>query len=540
VGGAIAGLVVVTTAASTLPRALGQGDADVAHVRAAPTPCRTQSTLRVTTASSFAPVLTRLARSLGQGPDCVRLAVTSMDGRRAAQQLAALRTDVWIPDDGTWASYTAPGVLAAGDQAGAGTVVATSPIYMVTDPATAVRVTDAGGDWYGLTELLTRDSGIRLAVRAPAGSGDGLVGAGALGEAVWLRSGMDASSMAMITTVARTRTVAGTAPALPVRVGEVGLVPEYALLPRLGTVARDVMVLSGTDRTAMLRYTWLPTAEAAGSPQRRAALYRVLMALTGGESSAALAAAQLRRPDVGPPPSAATVERLPRLASATFGVMAPHHADHILATWYPAERRADLLLVVDVSGSMREPAPGSRTSKISLVRQGVLTVAQLLPADSRLGLWQFGYRLDPPRDHQELLPVAPLRPGHRRNLEAAVRRLSARNSGTALYDTILDAYLSAQAAYRPGVPNQVLFFTDGNDEDDPNAIAPAALTRRLRAVADPRRPVELAIVVFGKQSDATFLKTVLAPVNGYLEPVASSEQVGGMFVHVAVGGLRTR
>jgi hypothetical protein len=540
VGGAIVGLLVVSTAATTLPRALGQGDGAVPAASTTRAACRTTAVLRVTTASSFAPVLARLGRSLAEGPDCVRLAVTAMDGRRAAQQLTTLRTDVWIPDDASWASYAPAGVLAAKGQAGAGTVVATSPVYMVTDPATARRVTDAGGSWYGLTELLTHDPGVRLAVRAPGGSGDGLVGAGALGEAVWLRSGMDASSMAMITTVQRTRTVSGSAPALPMQAGEVGLVPEYALLPRLGTDARDVMVLSGNDRTAMLRYAWQPTAVAAGNPQRQAALYRLLMTLTGAESSPALAAAELRRPEATPPPPGAPTERLPQLASAAFGVIAPHHADHILATWYPEERRADLLLVVDVSGSMREAAPGTRTSKISLVRQGVLSVANLLPPDARLGLWKFGYRLDPPHDYQVLLPPTALGSGQRRGLRAAVGKLQAQNSGTALYDTILDAYRSAQAAYRPGVPNQVLFFTDGHEQDDPDAISPAVLSQRLRAVADPRRPVELAIVVFGKEADAAFLKTVLAPVNGYLEPVASGDQVGGMFVHVAVGGLRTR
>jgi hypothetical protein len=534
--GALAGVVLVATAVTAIPRALGQGAGD--HGAAA-APCTSTSTLRVTTATSFAPVLSRLAPALTRGPECVRLEVTSEDGRVAAASLSAATTDVWIPDDSSWTAYAPTGVLASADEAGAGTVLATSPIYMVTDPATAARIRAAGGSWLALSGLLQGGSGVRLVVREPAGSGDGLVAAGALGDAVWLRSGMDTSSMAMIRTVAGTRTVTGPGPALPVTAGEVGLIPEYALLPVLSSGARAAVVLTGADRTAALRYTWLPTQAATGDPVRRAAVYRVLMALTGGGSAAAITSAHLRPPSAGAPPDAPR-DRLPALAPVAFDVLAAHHADHVMATWYPQERRADLLLVVDVSGSMAERAPGTNQSKIALVRQGVMSVANLLPSDSRLGLWEFGFRLDGARDYRVLVPARALHPGQRRALAGEVGALDARNSGTALYDTILDAYRSAQASYTPGVPNQVLFFTDGHDQDDPDAITPAALSAQLARVLDPRRPVELAVVVFGTERDAAFLKTVLTPVKGYLEPVTSGEQVAGMFVHIAVGGLRTR
>jgi hypothetical protein len=532
---ALAGIALAALVAATIPRALGQGRA---AERPAAARCATSSTLRVTTATSFAPVLEGLAPVLSRGPDCVTLRVTPLDGRPAARRLEELRTDVWIPDDSAWAAYTPPGVLTPSGQSGAGTIVATSPVYMVTDPATAARVTEAGGSWLGLSGLLSTASGLRLAVRSPAAAGDGLIGAGALGEAVWLRSGMDASSMAMVDTVRHTRMVSGPAPALPGRPGEVALVPEYALLPALGALT-DAAVLSGSDRTALMRFTWFPTAVGAGDPARSAALYRVLMSLTGADAAPLLGRAQLRRPDGGPPPDAAK-EDLPHLAPASFGVIAPHHADHIFATFYPEERRANLLLVVDVSGSMGDPAPGSHTPLISLVRQGVLSIGSLLPDNSRLGLWSFGFKLAPPRDYRVELPSAPMGRAHRAALRVAVGNLKALDSGTALYDTILDAYRAAQATYHPGIPNQVLFFTDGHDQDDPDAIGVRDLAARLRAVADPKRPVELAIVVFGTHPDSAALRAVLSPVNGYLEPVTSAEQVAGSFVHVAVGGLRTR
>ena len=170
--------------------------------------------LRVVTAASFAPVLAGVAPTLAEGADCVRLDVTVADGRTAAGRVAELGADVWIPDDAGWAGNPGPARLAATPRAGAGTVLAESPFYLVTDRATAARVTDAGGGWLGLAKLVTGPAAdpVRLAVRDPAASGDGMLGAGAFGEAVWVESGMDASAEALAAALPRTRTVDGDAP----------------------------------------------------------------------------------------------------------------------------------------------------------------------------------------------------------------------------------------------------------------------------------------------------------------------------------------
>ena len=44
---------------------------------------------------------------------------------------------------------------------------------------------------------------------------------------------------------------------------------------------------------------------------------------------------------------------------------------HVLTTHQPAARRANLMIVVDISGSMADLAPGSQTPLIALVRDGV-------------------------------------------------------------------------------------------------------------------------------------------------------------------------
>jgi hypothetical protein len=107
---------------------------------------------------------------------------------------------------------------------GSGTVVATSPIYMITDDSTAGQIEQAGGGWRALADLVTSDSGVRMAVRDPGGSGDGLVAVGAVAEAVWIDDGMDASAEALMTALPSTRTVPSHA--IPEENGEVGLVAD--------------------------------------------------------------------------------------------------------------------------------------------------------------------------------------------------------------------------------------------------------------------------------------------------------------------------
>lgn len=488
-------------------------------------------TVRVVTATSFAPVLEALAPGTRADDSCVNLQVAVADGRAAPEAVERIDADVWIPDDSSWAAVARGGLLAAKEVAGSGDVVAETPIYMVTDAATADRLRAAGGSWLALANLVASDSGIRLAVRDPAGSGDGMVGAGGVAEAVWLASGMDASALALARALRVTRTVTGPDPAMPAGRGEVGLVPEYALLPRLDPSTSTV--LSGSDYAVVLRYTWLPTTAAVKDLARVAALDRLRKLLTGAPA-AALTEARLRAPGEDGPPTGAD---LPPLARVRMRVLGPHHVDHVLATWYPPDRRTNLLAVVDVSGSMAQRAPGGAAKLIDLVREGCRALGGLLPDDSRVGIWEFGIALDPPRDHRVVLPFAPLAGAHRTAMDAAIGRLAARQTGTGLYDTILAAYTAGREAFAPGVATQVLIFTDGRNEGDPQGITLAQLKAGLQKAKDPARPIQLSVVAFGQRQEAKLLTDAVKPVDGYVADVATAEEVTAVFIHTAAGGL---
>ena len=477
--------------------------------------------LRVVTAASFAPILRTVAT-------CGPLDITVADGRGAAARAAAVDADLWLPDDAAWRGAPGRLALAEAPAADAGAVVATSPLYFVADDATAAQVKRAGGGWGALAELVTAPgSRVRLVAHDPGGSGDGLLGLGAVGEAVWLADGMDASADALAVAFPRTRIVAGATPALPERPGEVGLVTERELR---GATTTGRTVIAPTDHTAQLRYSWFPSAAAAADPERARALAGLKGALVGRP----LTAAGLRGPDRRPLPSD---DDLPPLTAAPFDVLGPHHVDHVLATAYSQDRRADVLVAVDVSGSMRALVPATTEPRIALVRRSVTALAGLLPDDARLSLWAFGTHLDGDRDYRVLRPDGDLEGDGRRTVEGAIDTLTPTDTGTGLHDTVLAAYRSAQAAYREGTPSHAVVFTDGRNEADNPTLSLDQLRDALKAAADPRRPVNLAVITFGAEPDAEALQKAVEPVQGYVDRLTTADEVGAAFIHLAAGGL---
>ena len=497
------------------------------------TAAKCETPVKVVAAKSFAPVLSALAPELSDGKDCARLEVEIADGREAARHIEHFDADVWIPDDTAWATV-AGDEYAEPDVTEHATVLATSPIYFVTKKATAPALTGAGTSWLGLADLVESRKGIRPVLRDPAGTGDGLIAAGALGEAVWLKSGMDVSAEYLAAAVAASRTVPGTGAAKPSATAEVALVPEYALLQQ--GWADDQVVLAPSDHTAELRYTWLPEDESGRSQKVTRAMDRVLRTLQSEDTAPEFTQAGLRGPD-GAAPRSNETKRLPEVTAKPFDVLAPHHIDHVFATWYPSDRRSDILLVVDISGSMGAPAPGTKQPLIRSVARGCDRLGALLPDDSRLTLWEFGSKIDGNRDYRTVLARAALSATHRKELATATRGLQTGPSGTGLYDTLLAAYQSARDNYRAGRPNQVVLFTDGLNQDDTGSITAPQLQAALKKANDPKRPVALSVITFGQDKQAATLEKVLSPVEGSVKDIANASEVDALFIHVAAGGL---
>jgi Ca-activated chloride channel family protein len=499
---------------------------------ARPTDCPNR-TLAVT-ATSFAPVLRQVAQGLVSGRACVDVQLTVADGQSAAGVVAATAADVWIPDDASWRNLPNRARFAPGG----GITIATSPMYFVMDAGTAAGLPAAARTWRGLATELAAQGSTRLVMRNPATSGDGLVPSGALTYAVIEASGPLISAYDLMRAWQAGTTASDGGPALPTRTGEVGLVPEYSLL-RSGR-AGDYTVVAPSDDTALMRFTWNPTVSGMADPRRSSALSQLRAALTGKAGSAAFRAFDLRGGNwPAAAPDAAVATHLPPVTAPPMEVTVEHAMWHALTTWNPAQRTANVLVVVDVSGSMGDVvhgANGTSTPLIDFVRQGVGQVTTLLPDSARVGLWRFGSQLAPPQDYQQLVATGPLTRSQRAKLATATAGLAAERTGTGLYDTVLAAYRYQQAHFQPQVPNEIVLFTDGVNENDPASISRTQLQAAL-AAADPGRPVQIGIFAFGKRLPTDALAGALAPVGGQVDPLTDAGEVVAAFVHAVSGGL---
>jgi hypothetical protein len=154
-------------------------------------------------------------------------------------------------------------------------------------------------------------------------------------------------------------------------------------------------------------------------------------------------------------------------------------------------------------------------------------------------LWEFGSQLDGVRDYRVLVPSAALTRQHRRDVDAALGGMVARRTNTGLYDTILAAYRASARTAKPGVRNQVLVFTDGRNEGDPDSIGAAGLRRKLVTAARSQPETTLSVLAFGSAADSRSVAAAIRSVDGQVIPARTGDDVRATFMHLISGGLHS-
>ena len=179
-----------------------------------------------------------------------------------------------------------------------------------------------------------------------------------------------------------------------------------------------------------------------------------------------------------------------------------------------------LLLIVDSSGSMREP-DGAGSTRMASARAALREIVTALPDSLDVGMRVYGHRVASAdkaaacQDTELVVPVAPL---ERELLLGTIDRLQPRG------ETPIGLSLQQAAADLPaGVPATVILVSDGEDECFPDlGPEPCAVTRDLVA-----QGVDLRLETIGLQ---------VAP-GGAEQLRCMAEAGGGQFTSVADAGL---
>lgn len=176
---------------------------------------------------------------------------------------------------------------------------------------------------------------------------------------------------------------------------------------------------------------------------------------------------------------------------------APEVLAAVLDSWDELRKKARVLLVMDVSGSMNQSAGGGQ-SRLEAAKKAAVNTLGLYHPDDEVGLWAFSTETDDhPEPYRQIVPPAPLRDNKQR-LAEAVNGLNA-EGGTALYATVRAAHQKMLADLDTDRINAVVVLTDGRNEY-PADNDLDALLRDLDA-SHLERSVRVFTVAFSGQAD---------------------------------------
>ncbi|MFF2494781.1 VWA domain-containing protein [Agromyces sp. NPDC058064] len=186
----------------------------------------------------------------------------------------------------------------------------------------------------------------------------------------------------------------------------------------------------------------------------------------------------------------------------------------ILRAWGVLTLRSRMLAVIDVSGSMEEPAENG-LRRIDIFQQAALGAMQKFSGEVELGVWVFSTARNGELDYEDLSPIAPLADAaHTQQIAGVIQSLPARLGGaTGLYDTTLAAVKRVRETYDPEKVNSVLLITDGKNEDE-NGISLDALLAELKKIDDPTKPVPVIMIGFGPDTDLAAMKQIAQATQG--------------------------
>lgn len=200
---------------------------------------------------------------------------------------------------------------------------------------------------------------------------------------------------------------------------------------------------------------------------------------------------------------------------AELEVPEPQVLVRILDAWAEQRKEARVLLVLDVSGSMGEPATSDGRTRLDLAQEAAVSALDKFKDADEVGLWVFSTDQEllgsPDPNYRELVPVAPI--GDRRDLMADQIMAQIPTNATPLYDVTGKAYETMLQGYDPEKINAVVFLTDGiNDdgvfEDDEQEFSTLLATLQRGSEGASSRPVRVFTISYSDAADTATLRAI--------------------------------
>jgi Ca-activated chloride channel family protein len=210
----------------------------------------------------------------------------------------------------------------------------------------------------------------------------------------------------------------------------------------------------------------------------------------------------------------------PKIKTLPRAVLLPQSVTQSMDTWTALTRPTNVLLVLDVSGSMAEQVPGTAKTRMQLAKDAARNAVQLFADDVTVGLWVFSTRQVATTDYKSLVSIGKVadpvgKTTRRAALTAAIDKLVP-SGNTGLYDTAAGAQQAVVATFQPGATNLVVLMTDGKNDDDTGGLSLDQLTALLDTNAKSDKKVPIVTVGYGNDADFAALQQISRISGGVL------------------------
>jgi Ca-activated chloride channel homolog len=189
----------------------------------------------------------------------------------------------------------------------------------------------------------------------------------------------------------------------------------------------------------------------------------------------------------------------------------------LLDRWSEQRKPARVLMVIDISGSMKEPADGGRETKLDLAKAAAIDSLDDFKDDDEVGLTVFSTGLgDGTEISLDLVPIGPMRDNAddlRRQIDGLIP-----TNGTPLYDVTAETFQTMYDSYDPSRINAIVLLTDGKNDDGDVTDDEAQLDRTLTLLRDRSqgelgRPVRVFTIGYGTDADLSVLRQIAEATN---------------------------
>jgi Ca-activated chloride channel family protein len=170
----------------------------------------------------------------------------------------------------------------------------------------------------------------------------------------------------------------------------------------------------------------------------------------------------------------------PAQPKRVLGLPSPPVLDRVRKAWRQDRKPANVLLVLDTSGSMNDE------NRLKRAKDGLSTFLREVSPNDRVGLTIFSERVQP------LVPIAPVR-SNRGRLQRTIHDLIA-DGGTAIFDATANGTETVRRLNDRERINAVVLLTDGEDTD--SSLSIDDVVQRLDAQGDSESAVRVFTIAF--------------------------------------------